>query len=131
MKKILPGVIIGLALGLSQTVSAADLSGRWNITSRHIQAYEGFVLIDAERRVTWDSPADGGRPAKFMGYIKYSDASRAEMILTDKVAVVRVECVTEASNALACYAVYTNGTASVMFTLTRVGPTPARLTAPR
>lgn len=129
MKKAV--AIIGLALGLSQAAVAADLSGRWNITSRTIPDYEGFVLIDTERRVTWDAPADGGRPAKFLGYIKYSDASRAEMVMTDKVTVVRVECITEANDVLACYAIYANGTASRMFNLTRVGPTPARLIAPR
>lgn len=70
---MLPAMRKTLALAvvlLSPTVShAADLSGRWNVSSRHIQDYEGFVLIDAEGRVTWDAPADGGRPAKFLGFI--------------------------------------------------------------
>lgn len=51
--------------------------------------------------------------------------------MTDKVTVVRIECVTEERQALGCYAVYANGTASQMFSLTRVGSAPARLIAPR
>lgn len=123
--------IIGLALGFSQTAEAANLSGRWNIKSGSIPDYEGFVLIDTQQRVTWDAPADGGKPAKFLGYIKYSDASRVEMVVTDKITVVRIECVTAASDSLACYAVRADGATSQMFHLTRVGPTPAILTAPR
>lgn len=131
MQKALSTAIIGLTLGLSHPAVGADLGGRWNVTSRHVQDYEGVVIIDREGRVRWDAPADGGRPAEFVGFIKHNDASRAEMTLTDRVKVVQVKCVTAERTALDCYAVYANGTASKMFSLTRIGDAPANLIAPR
>ena len=128
MTKALLVAVAMLVPGLSQ---AADLSGRWNVTLSKSSSYEGFVLIDREGRAIWDSPLDGGRPAKFLGAIRYSDASRVEMVMTNRSDVVEINCLAEAVDLLRCHTKYPNGTTSQMYSLARVGPAPAKLTAPR
>ena len=58
------------------------MRGQWDVTLTGHPGYRGVVLIDAERRVTVDSPDDNGKPAQFRGYVR-DNGMRAEMITTN------------------------------------------------
>lgn len=103
------------------------LRGQWSITTPRIPDYQGVVLIDGQRRATWDSPQDHGRPARYLGYVRAADASRVEIMLTDRDSVRRVDCLIESSDLLHCHVVFANGRRSYMFALTRIGSGPASL----
>lgn len=116
--------VLGLCLG-----GDADnaLQGQWRIVVGSQPNYVGTVLVDAERRVTWDSPADYGKPAKFQGYVAVSDGEIVEFVLTNRSSVVRALCKLESSNLLHCYLAFKDRPQSPPFDLVRVGPGPAKL----
>ncbi len=89
--------------------------------------YVGIVLIDGERRVTWDSPKDQGQPAKYIGYVAEVTADRMMILLTNQVGVNKTYCDIRASDLLHCYILRAGGTRSDNFLMVRVGPGPATL----
>lgn len=109
--------------------AAGDLSGRWNVASPSRPGYEGVVLIDGQRRATWTAPEDAGRPAEYFGYVRFSDTSRVEMMMTNRAIVVRIDCSITSSDLLHCRTSFPDGKTSPMYTLSRVGDAPLRLTA--
>lgn len=89
-------------------------------------AYVAVVLIDPERRVTYDAPMDFGRPARFQGYVSADDGGVVEIILTDRSTVIRMHCLAQSTDQLGCYIERRVGH-SPPLSLTRVGPAPATL----
>lgn len=124
MRRILIAALCLAAL----PAAAGDLSGRWNVTSAARPDYEAVVLVDEQRRVTWDSPNDVGRPAKFLGYIRFNDVLRIEIVMTDRTKVVHIDCLAAASEILHCHTTFPDGKKSPLYALTRVGSAPSRLT---
>lgn len=107
--------------------ASASLQGQWHITAASKPNYVGVVLIDVERRVTWDSPVDNGRPARYQGYIARLDETRVEMVLTDRAVVVRLDCRIQSSELLHCVTHFANGTTSPPYEMTRRAEGPKRL----
>lgn len=91
------------------------------------QSYVALILIDSEGRATWDSPNDGGRPAKFFGYMERQGAD-AIIVLTNKAAVNKTYCENRARELMHCYTVRASGSRSENFLLVKVGPGPEHLT---
>ncbi len=107
--------------------SAQSLRGQWDVVLTNHPAYRGVVLIDAEHRATWDAPNDNARPAKFKGYVS-ADGPRAQIILTDKSTVTKIQCAIQSSDLLHCHSFLADGQISDLIVLTRVGPGPSNLT---
>lgn len=105
--------------------------GQWQITSGDRPHYIAVILIDGQRRATWDSPSDYGRPARFRGYVRVATDSRLEMVMTDSQAVVTLNCLIEASEMLRCHVAFADGSKSPLFVLTRVAGGPASLAPKR
>lgn len=125
MGKRLAIVLCLIALPLqAQPVS---LRGQWEIRIPSQPAYTGAALVDAEGRVTWDAPNDHGRPAKFIGYVARITGPKVDLTFTDRVNVAHFRCSIQASDLLHCWRLLDDGTISVVATLTRVGPGPAKL----
>lgn len=110
--------------------AAQNLQGQWDVTAPGFPSYQGIALIDAEGRVTIDSPVDNGRPAKFRGYIDRRETTGIKIVLTDGNKVPFFFCATETTDRLHCYASRPDGSKSTAMLLTRVGPGPLTL-APR
>lgn len=106
---------------------AFSLRGQWQPSASHLPAYVGVVLIDAEHRVTWDSPQDSGRPAKYKGYVAKIDGTRVDIALTDRAAVVHMNCKIQSSDLLHCVSLFRDGAVSPPYVLTRIGPGPKNL----
>ena len=120
---------VGLCL-LACPAVAQDLRGQWHITVPSQPGYTGTVLIDAQRRATWDSPADYGRPARFVGYVADADSMNVRILFTDRSAVVQARCAILSSDLMHCGLSFADGRKSPVFVLTRVGPGPHTLTKP-
>lgn len=88
--------------------------------------YVGIILIDAEGRVTFDSPDDGGRPENFRGYIARGQAAGIKLVITNGTQVVFGYCAQETADRLHCYFSRDAGKSSTCL-LTRVGPGPLTL----
>lgn len=101
--------------------------GQWQVTAAERPHYVAVILIDGQRRATWDSPSDNGRPAKFRGYVRAATETRLEMVMTDSKAVVTINCIIEASEMLRCQIAFADHSKSPAFALTRVGPGPISL----
>lgn len=127
MRKIL-AACIALMLPAPGQAQDADLRGQWKVTVPSLPAYRGTVLIDAERRATLDAPSDGGRPAKYQGYVAGLDGAKVEIILTDRQSVAHLHCMIQSSDLLNCYVVRdADAGISTGFVLSRTGRGPDRL----
>ena len=123
--------IIALALVLLPVDAvAADLAGRWRIARPDVPGFEAVFLVDQQRRATVESPLDGDRPAKFLGYVHYSDSTRTEFVMTNRSDVVHIDCLVETKDVMHCRTRWADGRSSKMYSLTRVGPAPFALLAP-
>jgi hypothetical protein len=107
--------------------ATADLQGQWHVSASSRPDYVGVVLIDAERRVTWDSPIDNGKPARYQGYIATIDGTRVDMALTNRVAVVHLNCKIASSDELHCVTLWKDGSVSEPYVLTRKAAGPKKL----
>jgi hypothetical protein len=90
--------------------------------------YVGIVLIDSERRATWDSPKDQGRPAKYLGYVAEAKNDRMVLHFTDRAGVGKTFCEIRSSEMLHCHNIRPDGSRSDNFLMVKVGPGPHRLT---
>lgn len=112
-----------------------SLQGQWDaIPPNHKTS--GTILIDAERRVTWDLHDDRRKTASYLGYVARVDAAGAEILLTDRsrnYGVVRLNCTIQSSELLHCFLIFGDGSShSAPIIASKTGPGPARLTqAPR
>lgn len=124
---------LALALGLIFAPAAHAeefaLRGQWE-TRWPSGKYVGIVLIDAERRATWDSPSDQGRVAKFVGYAAESSDSKIVLHMTDRDVVTKVHCDVRSLELLHCYVIRASGMRSDNFLMVKVGTGPHRLTQP-
>lgn len=77
------------------------LPGHWRVISSSPD-YIAVVLIDLERRVTFDAPVDNGRPASFRGYIAETDGAKIKFVLTDGKAVAHIDCTIQSTELLQC-----------------------------
>lgn len=122
---------LALAAGLliASPVMAQEFPyrGQWE-TQFPSGTYVGIVLIDSERRVTWDSPKDQGRPAQFLGWVAEVGTDKLVIHLTDKVGVVKTYCNIRTLELLHCYNILANGQRSANFLMQKTGPGPHRLT---
>jgi hypothetical protein len=122
---------LALAAGLmiAGPVWAQDFAyrGQWEIRLPE-PGYIGVVLIDAEGRVTQDSPMDNGRPAQYRGYAQRKGGSEIVMHLTNGRTVSHFYCAASSSELMHCYAARPDNTRSREFLLVKVGPGPHRLT---
>lgn len=104
-----------------------SLQGQWNVEAPTKPEYSGTILIDGQRRATWDSST-----TKSVGYVKDASATHVTILLTNREDVGRLQCSIQSSDLMHCYNFLANGAISIQFKLTRVGPGPTRLTqAPR
>ncbi len=106
--------------------SAQSLRGHWQMEWPINKSYVGVVLIDAEGRVTFDSPNDGGRPEKFRGYVARGEADGIKIVITNGSQVIFGYCAHETADKLHCYFSREAGKSSTCL-LTRVGPGPLTL----
>ena len=109
------------------TAGAQSLQGQWNVTVPHNPAYLGNALIDAQGRVTYDSPRDNGAPKSIFGYVAHADGMALKLSLTDRIIVIHMNCAIMSSDLLHCVSAFHDGTKSSPFILTRVGPGPQKL----
>lgn len=122
-------LVAALLCSIATAAQATDLRGQWHISAPSKPDYVGEVLIDAERRATWDAMADSnGQPAKFQGYVTI-DGPRVELVMTNRQRVTRCICVRKSAETMHCYSVFHDGTLSDGYVLTRVGPGPRKLTS--
>lgn len=119
--------LLGLVAATPALADEFPLRGQWEVRS-NIPNYVGIVLIDSERRVTWDSPADQGKPAKYLGYVSEVTDDKIVLTLTDKVGVTKTHCDVRAAELLHCYAIRADNTRSANFLMVKVRPGPHRLT---
>ena len=101
-------------------VGAQSLRGQWDMVSVKQQAW-GTILIDAERRATFDG-FDGTQHGNLRGYVA-QDQTGIEILFTDGKAVTRLYCAPQSSERMECYMV--GAKAALVFT--RVGPGPVTL----
>lgn len=121
---------LAVVLCLATVPAAADsLQGHWNITVPKHPAYVGTVLIDSQRRATWDAPVDNGRPARYLGYVSEADSMKLKILLTNRYAVIKCDCSIMSSDLLYCVNTGPQGHKSAPIILTRVGPGPRVLQA--
>jgi hypothetical protein len=118
--------LIALSVG-ARAEEVVDLRGQWHIKAAAMPNYVGIVLIDAEHRVTWDAPVDRGKPARFQGYAAHIDGTRLDIALTDRVAVVHMNCKIETSDLLHCVTLWRDGSVSQPYDLTRKASGPKKL----
>ncbi|MGQ3300181.1 hypothetical protein [Reyranella sp.] len=122
-------VLIGLLAPVpSAFAQAHPLQGTWVVRLPTGPKYVGIVLVDGEGRTTFDSPQDWGRPAKFVGYVARMNGLDTQFHLTDKAAVIHMNCVAESAELLSCQVAHKDvGGTSKPFALVRVGPGPRKL----
>lgn len=101
--------------------------GQWEVRSVDPN-YVAIVLIDSERRATWDSPKDQGQPIKFVGHVFGFSDTHLSVHFTDRKVVSKMLCAILSSELLRCHILAANGSKSADFVLTKVGPGPHRLT---
>lgn len=118
---------IALLIAAPAWAQDADLRGQWKVTVPSQPTYSGTVLVDAERRATWNSPLDNGRPAKYQGYIAGLDGPKVEILLTDRVGVAHVHCMIQSSDLMVCHTVRDDGVRTAAYVLTRIGRGPDKL----
>lgn len=121
---LIAAAVVGLAL--AAPASAADLRGQWHISVPSRDGYLGGILIDAQRRATWDAALENRPPVKLIGYVKADWAEEVEMTFTNRAVIVHVTCTKESSDILRCVAI-DDGIKTAPFLLLRVGPAPASL----
>lgn len=118
---LLAALPLGSALG-----QTASLRGEWSLSSPTMPTYMGKVMIDAENRVTVDAPVDGGRPARFHGYVSRADGPEIEFTLTNRNDVVRTACAVESADLMRCRSFFKDGSAGAVVFLVRSGQGPQR-----
>lgn len=119
--------LMALCLAGPAAWASSPLQGQWRIAAETQPTYVGTVLIDQSGRATWDSPLDSGRPASFRGYVSRLDRPRLEITFTNGIRVTKAYCLIQSADLLHCHNVRADGSASDVFTLTRVGPGPVNL----
>lgn len=126
---------LAMVLGLGTATAAAQgniaLHGQWDIAVASQPNYVGTLLVDAERRATWESPDDYGKPVRFVGFVRLAGVSQVEIVLTNRARVVRVNCLVESKDLLHCHILFEDGKTSPMFAMSRVGPGPVSLAPSR
>lgn len=124
---------IALAVGLlyAGPAQAEEFAyrGQWEVRLPN-SSYVAIVLIDGERRVTWDSPNDQGTPAIYRGYVAEATAEKMTIALTNKTNVTKTHCVIRSSELLHCHTIRADGSRSANALLIKTGPGPHRLTPP-
>lgn len=123
---------LGMALAClvaGPALAQQPLQGYWSVSVPAPGSYTGIVVIDADGRVTWDSPRDGGRPAKVRGYVAHSSGGRVHIVLGDGTNVTHVHCVDRTDFRLTCSVIRHDGSvADTVATLTRVRDKVGKLT---
>lgn len=128
MAKYIMSVLLALIAATQVQAQTVNLRGQWQVTVLTQPDYLGALLIDAEYRAAWDAPKDGGRPAKFHGYVAKVDDTRAEFVFTNRTVVVRTTCTILSSDLLHCSNFHRDdGRVSPQFVLTRIGAGPQKL----
>lgn len=108
---------------------AQDLRGQWDVETNNKQA-SGTILIDTERRATWDIKDSHGRTTVLFGYASPKGAA-VEVTLTDRAGVYRLHCAAQSKELLHCFSHSLQAQeAHDGIILRRVGPGPAKLTRP-
>lgn len=127
MKRL--ALAVGLLIASPVMAQEFPFRGQWEV--RHPDAtYLGIVLIDGERRVTWDSPNDGGKPAIARGFAIEPTGGSLMLVLTNGAVVAKTYCDVRSSNLLHCHTARQSGMRSDNYMLVKTGPGPHRLTQP-
>jgi len=103
--------------------------GQWEVRLANSN-YVAIVLIDSERRVTWDSPNDQGTPAIYRGYVAEATADKMTIALTNKTNVTKTHCTIRSSELLHCHTIRADGSRSANALLVKTGPGPLHLSQP-
>lgn len=128
MKRLL--ALLGLVMSVPVQAQDFALRGQWEVRAPAIPAYKAAILVDAEARMTFDSPNDYGRPARFFGYVERIDKRQVQIIATNRAEVSKALCIVETNELLHCYAVRDDKSVSVGFMLLKIGPGPVKLAQP-
>jgi hypothetical protein len=104
---------------------AQNLQGQWTSTASYLSGHNGILLIDAERRVTWDIHGEKGT-TPWIGYVARNDASAVDIPFTTKINnhVFHLHCTIQSSDLMHCLLNDDPGSLTIM---TRVGPGPRTL----
>jgi len=121
-----PALVAGLLVASPVLAQDFPYRGQWEI--RDPSNYVAIVLIDGERRATWDAPKDQGRAAIFRGHVADVTARQLVFHLTDGAIVTKTYCDIRARDLMHCYIIRANGSRSENFLLIKVGPGPEHLT---
>lgn len=137
------GKTIAIVLGcLWSTVATAQATfnprGQWLAVMPAIPSYAATVLIDSERRVTWDARWDPkwdpklhpGGVTRSRGYVQF-DNPTMDIIKGDGVDAGRLRCIVQSSDLLHCRGVRSDDKIGALSILTRVGPGPTTLLSGR
>lgn len=107
--------------------NAQSLRGQWDIQMPNKLA-SVVLLIDAERRATWDWRAERGPGKTLYGYIAHNDGREVSIVLTDRARVFRLSCAIQASDLWHCHLYFQQEQTAVDGLIaTRVGPGPLTL----
>ena len=104
------------------SVEAQNLRGLWLVQAPDKPDYTATVLVDAQRRATWDSAT-----VKMVGYVERNDATKATILFTDRNEVAHLQCAIQSSDLMHCYSFLADGGISILFKLTRIGSGPQTL----
>ncbi len=119
--------VIALILCLcALPANAQSLQGQWDTKVVSRDHVFGALLIDAERRATWDISGDG-KTSSLIGYVKRADNGTAEILLSNREAVYHLRCAVHSIDLLHCYVHLPNDGWRVDLIVTRVGPGPQNL----
>lgn len=124
MRRTIVAAILSLC---ALPATAQDLRGQWHLENPKDPTYVGIVLVDAEGRITLDSPKDSDKPIKLRGYVARGEAAGVKFVITGGKTVVFGYCAHETVDTLHCYFSNADGTRSPTLMLKRVGPGPKNL----
>ena len=120
---MLRAVLAAILCVAAVSAAAQNLRGQWQ--GARGQTLTDAILIDSERRITWDE-IGGKKPLKLLGYVART-TPEVEMVLTNRDNVLRIQCTLHSPDLLHCNAAWRGKPPAEAFVLTRVGPGPQRI----
>lgn len=110
--------------------NAQSLRGQWDIETPNHEAFV-VLLIDGERRATWDWKSQRGPLLPLFGYVARTSGPEIVIPLTDRDQVIRLSCTVHSTDEWRCNAHFLKEQTAIDGLIARrVGPGPVTL-APR
>lgn len=127
MKRL--ALAVGLLIAAPALAEEFPFRGQWEVRLPNSD-YVAIMLVDEDRRVTWDAPKDQGKPAIYRGYVAERTGATMVIVLTNGAAVTRSYCEARSRDLLHCHTIRADGSRSNNYLMVKVGPGPHRLTQP-